>query len=89
MACGAGLPVLALATTVGHFIIMLAFLKLITYLPDERRTANLRIVYEDRGDRLQTISLPAQPCLSASTISTSSEEKVRGRMRKRGIRLIV
>ena len=55
MACGAGLPVLALATTVGHFIIMFAFPKLITYLPDKRRTANLRIVYKDGGDRLQTI----------------------------------
>ena len=39
MACGAGLPVLALATTVGHFVIMFLFPKLIRYLPKERRTA--------------------------------------------------
>ena len=55
MACGAGLPVLAIATTIGHFIIMLAFPKLIALLPDERRTANLRIVYTEGGDRLQAI----------------------------------
>ena len=55
MACGAGLPVLALATTVGHFIIMFAFPTLIGRLPDRRRTANLRILYEDGGDRLQAI----------------------------------
>src|ERR1700710_3061959 len=46
MACGAGLPVLALATTVGHFIIMLVFPKLVAHLPRERRTATkLRISY--------------------------------------------
>ena len=55
MACGAGLPILAVATTVGHFVIMLVFPKLITYLPDRRRTANLRILYEDRGIQLQAI----------------------------------
>jgi putative Mg2+ transporter-C (MgtC) family protein len=47
MACGAGLPVLAVATTVGHFIIMLIFPKLLKYLPRERRTATmLRISYK-------------------------------------------
>ncbi|WP_158811253.1 MgtC/SapB family protein [Beijerinckia sp. L45] len=55
MACGAGLPILAVATTVGHFIIMLVFPKLITYLPDQRRTANLRIVYAEGENRLQAI----------------------------------
>jgi putative Mg2+ transporter-C (MgtC) family protein len=33
MACGAGLPLLAVATTVGHFIIMLVFPKLERQLP--------------------------------------------------------
>jgi putative Mg2+ transporter-C (MgtC) family protein len=55
MACGAGLPILAIATTVGHFIIMLIFPKLITYLPDKRRTANLRIIYAEGENRLQAI----------------------------------
>ena len=57
MACGAGLPVLAVATTAGHFLIMLVFPKLVSrYLPQERRTASrLRILYEDRHGRLQGI----------------------------------
>jgi len=40
MACGAGLPLLAIATTAGHFLIMLGFPKLVgRYLPQDRRTA--------------------------------------------------
>lgn len=59
MACGAGLPVLAVATTAGHFAIMLAFPKLVArYLPQERRTAaRLRILYEDRRGRLRSVLL--------------------------------
>ncbi len=46
MACGAGLPVLAVATTVMHFIIMLGFPRLVVHLPREKRTATrLRISY--------------------------------------------
>ena len=56
MACGAGLPVLAVATTVGHFIIMLIFPKLLKYLPRERRTATmLRISYKGGLGLLRTI----------------------------------
>lgn len=57
MACGAGLPVLAVATTAGHFVIMLVFPKLVArFLPQERRMATrLRILYQDRGGRLRTI----------------------------------
>lgn len=55
MACGAGLPFLALATTVGHFIIMFVFPRLVTYLPDRRQSANLRVVYADDGIRMQKI----------------------------------
>ena len=57
MACGAGLPILAVATTAGHFLIMLAFPKLVSrFLPEERRTTTrLRILYEDRRGRLQAI----------------------------------
>jgi putative Mg2+ transporter-C (MgtC) family protein len=36
MACGAGLPVLALATTLGHFIIMFVSPRLARLLPKER-----------------------------------------------------
>ncbi len=56
MACGAGLPVLAVATTVGHVIIMFVFPKLVQYLPRERRTATkLRIAYEDGRGLLRTV----------------------------------
>ena len=59
MACGAGLPILAVATTAGHFAIMLAFPKLVArYMPQERRTVTrLRILYEDRRGRLRNILL--------------------------------
>src|ERR1700722_12735195 len=39
MACGAGLVVLAVATTIGHFIIMLGFPMLLRRLPRARRMA--------------------------------------------------
>jgi putative Mg2+ transporter-C (MgtC) family protein len=56
MACGAGLPVLAVATTVGYFIIMLIFPKLLQYLPRERRTATMiRVSYKDGLGLLRTI----------------------------------
>jgi putative Mg2+ transporter-C (MgtC) family protein len=56
MACGAGLPVLAVATTIGHFIIMFVFPKLVRHLPRERRTATqLRISYEDGRGLLRSI----------------------------------
>jgi putative Mg2+ transporter-C (MgtC) family protein len=56
MACGAGLPVLAIATTLGHFIIMFVFPKLADYIPRERRLATrLRISYEDGRGLLSTI----------------------------------
>lgn len=59
MACGAGLPLLAIATTAGHFLIMLVFPKLVArFLPGDRRTATkLRLLYEDRGGRMRDILL--------------------------------
>ena len=48
MACGAGLPVLAVATTVAHFIVMLVFPKIVERVPKPRRSTNdLQISYED------------------------------------------
>lgn len=56
MACGAGLPLLALATAVGHFVIMFAFPKLADRIPRQRRTATkLRIAYTERRGLLQAI----------------------------------
>ena len=56
MACGAGLVVLALATTLGHFIIMFLFPKLLAYLPQARHTGTrLRIIYEDGRGLLRLV----------------------------------
>ncbi len=56
MACGAGLPVLAVATTVSHFVIMLGFPKLVRQLPRSRRMATeIRISYEDGHELLRAI----------------------------------
>ena len=56
MACGAGLPILAIATTVIHVVIMFIFPKVILHLPRDRGTsATLRIVYEDGRGLLRTI----------------------------------
>jgi putative Mg2+ transporter-C (MgtC) family protein len=56
MACGAGLPILAVATTIGHFVIMLVFPKLVRRLPRPRRaTAEIQISYEDGRELLRTI----------------------------------
>ena len=56
MACGAGLPVLAVATTVGHIIIMFLFPKLIEHLPRERRmSSHLRVAYQEGHGLLQAI----------------------------------
>ena len=56
MACGAGLPVLALATTIGHFVIMLAFPMLARRLPRPRRTtADIRVSYQGGRGLLRLI----------------------------------
>ena len=56
MACGAGLPVLAVATTIAHFIVMLVFPKLVERLPKPRRSTNdLQISYEDGRGILRQI----------------------------------
>ena len=56
MACGAGLPMLAVASTIGHFVIMLGFPLLLRRLPKQRRTATrLRITYQDGRGLLRSI----------------------------------
>jgi putative Mg2+ transporter-C (MgtC) family protein len=56
MACGAGLPLLALATAVGHFVIMFIFPMLAGRIPRQRRMATrLRIAYAERRGLLQAI----------------------------------
>ena len=56
MACGAGLVVLAIATTVGHFVIMLGLPAIVRRLPRSRRSdTRIRICYEDGRGLLRTI----------------------------------
>jgi putative Mg2+ transporter-C (MgtC) family protein len=56
MACGAGLPVLAVTTTAIHFIIMLGFPRIVAYLPRAKRTATrIRICYQDGRGLLRDI----------------------------------
>jgi putative Mg2+ transporter-C (MgtC) family protein len=58
MACGAGLVVLAVATTIGHFIIMLGFPMLLRRLPRARRMATeILISYKDGREVLRAILL--------------------------------
>jgi putative Mg2+ transporter-C (MgtC) family protein len=48
MAAGAGLPLLALAATAGHFIVVFAFPRLAALLPPSRHIGfGLRVLYED------------------------------------------
>jgi putative Mg2+ transporter-C (MgtC) family protein len=56
MACGAGLPILAIATTIGHFVIMLGFPMLLRRLPrPRRRPSEIQISYEDGRELLRAI----------------------------------
>jgi putative Mg2+ transporter-C (MgtC) family protein len=56
MACGAGLPVLAVATTAGHFVIMFGFPMLIRRLPrSARQPVPIQISYQDGRGLLRAI----------------------------------
>jgi putative Mg2+ transporter-C (MgtC) family protein len=56
MACGAGLPVLAVATTAGHFVIMLGFPQIARRLPRARRMATeIHLSYDEGHERLTAI----------------------------------
>ncbi len=56
MACGAGLPVLAVTTTLIHFIVMIIFPRLLVHLPRAKRTSTrIRISYQDGRGLLRDI----------------------------------
>ncbi|SNB80113.1 putative Mg2+ transporter-C (MgtC) family protein [Arboricoccus pini] len=57
MACGAGLPVLAVATTVGYFLIMFVYPRIVSrLLPIEQPSSvRLRIGFRDKAGRLTAI----------------------------------
>jgi putative Mg2+ transporter-C (MgtC) family protein len=56
MACGAGLPILALVVTTGHFIVVFLFPYIVVRLPKSRWTPSwLRVSYEDGREILRDI----------------------------------
>ncbi|MBS4074703.1 MgtC/SapB family protein [Ameyamaea chiangmaiensis] len=56
MACGAGLLVLAVATTLGHFVIMFVFPRLLRFMPRPKNTATtLDVSYNDRQGVLRAL----------------------------------
>jgi putative Mg2+ transporter-C (MgtC) family protein len=56
MACGAGLPILALAVTGGHFVIVFAFPYIASRLPRSRWTPSLlQISYHDGREALREV----------------------------------
>jgi putative Mg2+ transporter-C (MgtC) family protein len=56
MACGAGLWLLAIAVTAGHFVVVLGYTALTPRLPRSRYTASgVRVVYEDGRGVLRSV----------------------------------
>jgi putative Mg2+ transporter-C (MgtC) family protein len=56
MACGAGMALVALAATAGHFVVVLVYPRLLAVLPRSRHIGfELRIVYEDGRGILRDI----------------------------------
>lgn len=56
MACGAGLPVLALVVTAGHFVVVFTFPYLARRVPKSRwAPSTLQVFYENRGEILQDV----------------------------------
>jgi putative Mg2+ transporter-C (MgtC) family protein len=56
MACGAGLPVLALAVTAGHFVVVLGFPYIAARLPKSRWTPSLlQVSYQDGREILRDV----------------------------------
>ncbi|GBQ31258.1 cation transporter MgtC/SapB [Gluconacetobacter azotocaptans DSM 13594] len=57
MACGAGLLALAVATTLGHFIIMFVFPRLLRFVPHARRTTTTLAVSYIEGQGILRLIL--------------------------------
>lgn len=78
MACGAGLPILALAVTVAHFIVVFVFPSVAGRLPQSRYLGlGLRVVYEDGRGVLRdvltaTSASPLCACRPTNSITRSA-----------------
>jgi putative Mg2+ transporter-C (MgtC) family protein len=82
MACGAGLAILALAVTGGHFIVVFAYPRLAAALPRSRYVGyGIRVVYEDgRGILRDILTRSTQLGYSIARVQTHQiEHEVRGR----------
>jgi putative Mg2+ transporter-C (MgtC) family protein len=82
MACGAGLAILALAVTLGHFIVVFAYPRLAAALPRSRYVGyGIRVVYEDgRGILRDILTHITQLGYSIARVQTHQlEHEVRGR----------
>ena len=79
MACGAGLPILAIAVTIGHFVVIGLFPKLERYLPKSRWSAvSLRISYWDgRGILREVLAQCTQLDFSISRLQVEGDRKGR------------
>ncbi|HTU70831.1 MAG TPA: MgtC/SapB family protein [Candidatus Baltobacteraceae bacterium] len=71
MACGAGLPVLAIAVTAAHFVVVFVFPSLARRLPRARfRSTQLRLLYElGRGSLRDALSICTHRGFSVSDLS--------------------
>ena len=82
MACGAGLPLLAIATMVLHVIVMFVFPKIVDLLPRQgRTTSTLRIAYVDGRGLLRAILVTATRLrFSIDRVDIEHEDGERGRV---------
>jgi putative Mg2+ transporter-C (MgtC) family protein len=81
MACGAGLPVLALVVTGAHFAVMFVFPGLVARLPRSRYLAyGVRVVYEDgRGILRDVLAESTRLGFAIASVDTHQlEHEVRG-----------
>jgi putative Mg2+ transporter-C (MgtC) family protein len=79
MACGAGLPILAIAVTVAHFVVIAGFPAIERRLPKSRWAAvSLRISYWDgRGILREVLAISTQQDFSISRLQVEGEKKGR------------
>lgn len=77
MACGAGLPILAIAVTVAHFVVIAGFPAIERRLPKSRWAAvSLRISYWDgRGILREVLAISTQQDFSISRLQVEGEKK--------------
>jgi len=76
MACGAGLPILALLVTAAHFVVVFVFPPLVSLLPRSRHLAyGVRVVYADgRGILRQVLAESTRLGFAIASVATRQLE---------------